>query len=96
MPARRLEQMLGAAVAISRSDARSDSELLTRFLDTGDERAFEVLLVRHCPAVRAVCRTWLRVTADIDDAAQAVRQPARGRLASEATAARVRPSDEDR
>jgi RNA polymerase sigma factor (sigma-70 family) len=71
MPARRLEQMLGAAVAISRSDARSDSELLSRFLDAADERAFEVLLVRHCPAVRAVCRTWLRVTADIDDAAQA-------------------------
>jgi RNA polymerase sigma factor (sigma-70 family) len=44
---------------------------LTRFLDLKDEAAFEALLLRHTPAVRAACRTWLRLEADIDDAAQA-------------------------
>jgi RNA polymerase sigma factor (sigma-70 family) len=45
--------------------------LLARFLDQRDETAFEALLVRHTPAVRAACRSWLRSSADIDDAAQA-------------------------
>jgi RNA polymerase sigma factor (sigma-70 family) len=71
MPASRLDALLGAAVSTLRHDPRSDAELLTRFLDDGDESAFEVLLVRHAPAVRAACRGWLRAEADIDDAAQA-------------------------
>src|SRR5262249_49180154 len=50
---------------------RSDRELLARFLGSGDETAFEALLVRPAPAVRAACRGWLRSAADIDDAAQA-------------------------
>src|SRR6516164_5824917 len=62
--------MLGAALTLLRRDPRSDAALRGRFLDEGDEIAFEALLVRHTPAVRAACRGWLRSTADIDDAAQ--------------------------
>src|SRR5947208_15887871 len=34
----------------------ADADLLTRFLDRHDEAAFEDLVARHLPAVRAVCR----------------------------------------
>jgi RNA polymerase sigma factor (sigma-70 family) len=66
-----LNQRFGAVLSLLRQDPRSDAELLTRFLTDRDESAFEALLVRHTPAVRAACRTWLRSLADIDDAAQA-------------------------
>src|SRR4051794_17735522 len=71
MPSARLELVLTAAYTGHRRDSRSDAELLTSFLDRHDETAFEVLLVRHTPAVRATCRSWLRSAADIDDATQA-------------------------
>jgi RNA polymerase sigma factor (sigma-70 family) len=71
MPSTRLDALFGAAVSFYRRDPRPDGELLARFLSDGDETAFEVLLVRHTPAVRAACRGWLRRSADIDDAAQA-------------------------
>jgi RNA polymerase sigma factor (sigma-70 family) len=71
MPPPRLNTILGAAIPLLRRDPRPDAELLARFLDYGDETAFEALLVRHTPAVRAACRGWLRSAADIDDAAQA-------------------------
>jgi RNA polymerase sigma factor (sigma-70 family) len=71
MPPARLDAALEAALRSRRWDPRSDAELLTRFLDGGDEAAFEALLVRHTPAVRAACRGWLRSAADVDDAAQA-------------------------
>jgi RNA polymerase sigma factor (sigma-70 family) len=71
MPAGRLDSMLWAALASRQECSRSDEELLTRFLKDRDEQAFEALLVRHAPAVRAACRAWLRSPADIDDAAQA-------------------------
>ncbi len=53
------------------ADSRPDAELLTQFRQTRDEVAFAILVVRHTPAIRAVCRSWLRSDADIDDAAQA-------------------------
>jgi RNA polymerase sigma factor (sigma-70 family) len=71
MPPARLDAMLEAAFAFLRPDPRSDAELLGRFLDHRDETAFEALLLRHTPAVRAACRGWLRSAADVDDAAQA-------------------------
>lgn len=72
MPRPRLETMLGAALnSVRRGDGRPDAELLTRFLDLKEESAFEALVLRHTPGVRAVCRNWLRSAADIDDAAQA-------------------------
>ncbi len=67
----RLNAILGSALPLLRGDPRPDAELLARFLDEGDEAAFEALLVRHTPAVRAACRSWLRSAADVDDAAQA-------------------------
>ena len=70
MPPTQLES-LWAAIPFGRLDPRSDGELLTRFLDDHDPAAFETLLTRHGPAVRAVCRGWLRSAADVDDAAQA-------------------------
>src|SRR5439155_16406092 len=71
MPSGRLDSLFAAAISFHRCDTRPDAELLARFLDDRDEAAFEVLLVRHTPAVRAACRGWLRSAADIDDAAQA-------------------------
>lgn len=67
----RLNALIGTTVALLRADARPDGELLTQFLTAGDDRAFQALLARHAPTVRAVCRGWLRSDADLDDAAQA-------------------------
>jgi RNA polymerase sigma factor (sigma-70 family) len=71
MPSSRLDAIFGAALRSLRYDTRSDAELLTRFLDQRDEIAFEALVLRHTPAIRAACRGWLRSETDIDDAAQA-------------------------
>jgi RNA polymerase sigma factor (sigma-70 family) len=49
----------------------SDADLLTRFVDYHDEAAFEELVGRHLPSVRAICRSVLRNANDVDDAAQA-------------------------
>jgi RNA polymerase sigma factor (sigma-70 family) len=70
-PPARLDALLWAALPYRRRDPRPDAELLARFLDHRDEAAFEALVVRHTPAVRAACRGWLRSAADVDDAAQA-------------------------
>jgi RNA polymerase sigma factor (sigma-70 family) len=71
MPANRLDSLFGTPLSLRRWDPRSDAELLGRFLDQRDEAAFETLLLRHTPGVRAACRGWLRAASDIDDAAQA-------------------------
>ena len=52
-------------------DVLADRELLARFLRERDEAAFEELVGRHGPMVRAVCRRILGPTADADDAVQA-------------------------
>ena len=49
----------------------ADADLLSRFLDAHDETAFEALVARHLPCVRAVCRSLLRDPNDADDAVQA-------------------------
>jgi RNA polymerase sigma factor (sigma-70 family) len=66
-----LRPLLEAALPLLRQGRCPDAELLARFLNDRDEAAFEALVARHAPAVRAACRGWLRSAADIDDAAQA-------------------------
>lgn len=71
MPASRLRAALLNHPLAPAADPRPDGELLALFLHRGDEAAFAALVVRHTPAVRAACRSWLRSPADIDDATQA-------------------------
>ncbi len=49
----------------------TDSELLIRFQDKGDNRAFAELIGRHGPMVCAVARRVLRKPEDVQDAVQA-------------------------
>src|SRR6516165_4258586 len=49
----------------------SEQELLHRFVERRDPRAFEAVVQRHGPLVLAVCRQLLVDPNDIDDAFQA-------------------------
>jgi RNA polymerase sigma factor (sigma-70 family) len=49
----------------------ADADLLARFAESKDEAAFEALVWRHGPMVRAVCRQVLGPRPDADDAFQA-------------------------
>jgi RNA polymerase sigma factor (sigma-70 family) len=68
---RTVTRRLAAGTADRGAPPAADADLLTRFLDRHDESAFEDLVVRHLPAVRAVCRSLLRDPNDADDAVQA-------------------------
>ena len=49
----------------------ADADLLSRFIETCDEVAFELLVRRHAPMVLAACRRMLADANDADDAFQA-------------------------
>jgi RNA polymerase sigma factor (sigma-70 family) len=51
--------------------ALTDAQVLRRFVDTGDEAAFEVLVWRHGPMVLGCCRKYLGHDHDAEDAFQA-------------------------
>jgi RNA polymerase sigma factor (sigma-70 family) len=53
------------------ADGTGDDALLARFVGWRDEAAFELIVYRHGPMVRAVCRRVLRHEHDAEDAFQA-------------------------
>src|SRR5258707_271728 len=53
------------------ADEGNDRQLLERFVDEGEEAAFETLVRRHGPMVLGVCRRILNDPNDADDAFQA-------------------------
>jgi RNA polymerase sigma factor (sigma-70 family) len=62
----------GCAERAERAErARSDGQLLERFISRQDEHAFEELLRRHGPMVLGVCRRLLGHAQDAEDAFQA-------------------------
>jgi RNA polymerase sigma factor (sigma-70 family) len=67
----RLARALRQTCAAGRLGGSPDAELLARFLDAGDDGAFEALVRRHGPLVLAACRRVLADPADVDDAFQA-------------------------
>jgi RNA polymerase sigma factor (sigma-70 family) len=62
----RLRRTVGPA-----GDRTDDAALLARFAAERDPAAFELLVVRHGPMVRALCRRVLRHEQDAEDAFQA-------------------------
>lgn len=63
---RRLRQVVGPKGGIL-----PDAELLRRFVELGDQAAFEALVWRHGPMILSVCRRILHHEQDAEDAFQA-------------------------
>lgn len=67
----RLNDFLRQVVATVRDEFRSDTELLARFADRGDQDAFRALVGRHGRSVWASCLAVLNDSNDAEDAFQA-------------------------
>jgi len=65
-----LSRVIRTAVSPDRAPA-TDQELLRKFAEDGDQRAFEALVRRHTGLVLSVCRRVLPVAQDAEDACQA-------------------------
>jgi RNA polymerase sigma factor (sigma-70 family) len=72
MPSSPLAVVVGRLVRrLPPTDATADDALLARFVGWQDEAAFELLVYRHGPMVRSLCRRILRHEQDAEDAFQA-------------------------
>jgi RNA polymerase sigma factor (sigma-70 family) len=60
----------GKATLLGSSDRLTDDQLLTLFLDRGDQDAFEAIVSRHGPRVLGVCRHVLGDSPEVDDVFQ--------------------------
>jgi RNA polymerase sigma factor (sigma-70 family) len=66
-----LRRHIQRLVSRPEADPGTDAELLGRFIQQQDERAFAALVSRHAPMVLGVCRRVLRDRHRAEDAAQA-------------------------
>ncbi|HEX4590041.1 MAG TPA: sigma-70 family RNA polymerase sigma factor [Gemmataceae bacterium] len=72
MPQSSLAAIVGRLVrGLPPTDGTADDALLARFVGWRDEAAFELLVYRHGPMVRGLCRRILRHEQDAEDAFQA-------------------------
>ncbi|HEY3787331.1 MAG TPA: RNA polymerase sigma factor, partial [Urbifossiella sp.] len=72
MPESPLAAIVGRLVrGLPPTDGTADAALLARFVGWRDEAAFELLVYRHGPMVRGLCRRILRHEQDAEDAFQA-------------------------
>jgi RNA polymerase sigma factor (sigma-70 family) len=72
MPESPLAAIVGRLVrGLPPTDGTADAALLARFIGWRDEAAFELLVYRHGPMVRGLCRRVLRHEQDAEDAFQA-------------------------
>ena len=72
MPESPLAAIVGRLVrGLPPTDGTGDDALLARFVGWRDEAAFELLVYRHGPMVRSLCRRVLRHEQDAEDAFQA-------------------------
>jgi RNA polymerase sigma factor (sigma-70 family) len=69
----RIEGVLAQALRKAKAPAfASDCDLLRRYVRTGDQAAFAVVVQRHAAMVLGICRRLLPSQADAEDACQAV------------------------
>lgn len=57
--------------AVGTASSSTEGQLLDRFVNRGDESAFEALVARHGPMVLGICRRMLHNPGDVEDAFQA-------------------------
>jgi RNA polymerase sigma factor (sigma-70 family) len=61
----------GSTVPADAAASLTDGELVERFIESGQEQAFALLVERHSALVKRVCRRYLNDANDADDAYQA-------------------------
>jgi RNA polymerase sigma factor (sigma-70 family) len=71
MPDRSLTTVINQISAAAAAGGVADAQLLERFVQGGDEAAFELLVWRHARLVHSVCRRILGDVHDAEDAFQA-------------------------
>lgn len=71
MPRRELGSVIRQVIGLPHCADSSDNDLLDRFVNRGEEAAFEAMLHRHGPLVLGACRRMLIDPHDIEDAFQA-------------------------